>query len=268
IVALLVAPGAAHAAACKKLVDSVGNLPLEQLAPTFTELASCDATLAAENYPAFMRRSSEAGALVALSVAAIDAGIHAPVRSMLEQISDYGARDEVAKGIGGACAEHPSVVGFLRDAWTTLGERQLTPWREALAACDSPEFVTWLGEAAAAPANVPDDEKFDMVARALVDHQGPEALPTLEEAAVKAGQNGGPFAAVLDRMGDAVRPATFGGEPSPEDRARLEQALVRVAGAVPPEQARLVADRLFQSGAQEAAAKLLPRIFPDRVQEG
>lgn len=268
VLALLGATEAAHAAACKGLADRVGTLALEELAPTYAALARCDANLAAEKFPEFMRRSSEAEALVALSVAAIDAGVGAPVRTMLERITDYGARDEVAKGIGAACSDTPAVVAFLHDAYTSLGERQFTAWREAFAACSAPEHVAWLGEVAAAPADVPYDEKYDIVARSLVDHLGADALPALEKAAVKAGQSGGPFTAVLDRMGDAVRPATFGGEPSPEDRQKLEEALVRVAGVVPPEPARLVADRLYQSGADAAAAKLLPRAFPDRVQEG
>src|SRR5690606_36496581 len=153
------------------------------------------ATLAAEKFPEFMRRSSEADALVALSVAAIDAGVAAPVRSMLERVTDYSARDEVAKGIGAACTDSPAVVGFLREAYTSLGERQFTAWREAFATCTSPELVTWLGEAAASPADVPYDEKYDIVARSLVDHLGADALPALEKAAVKAGKSGGPFAA-------------------------------------------------------------------------
>lgn len=266
LLALFGAAETAQAANCKALADRVANLTLEQVAPTFAELAKCDSQLAAERFPDFMRRISEAGALVTLSVTALDAGIEAPIHSLLDQISDYGARDEVAKGIGEACAEHPSVVGFLRGAHGALGERQFAGWREALSACEAPELVSWLAEAAAAPSNVPYDEKYDMVARALVDHQGVEALPVLEKAAVKAGNGSGPFVPLLDRMGDAIRPSTIGGTPSAEHREQLEQALVRVAGAVPAEQARLVADRLYQAGAEKAAVELLPRIYPERVQ--
>lgn len=263
---LLGASGTAHAAACDALAGQAAVVKGEQVVPVFTQLAKCDAKLAEKHFYDFMRSSSDVGTLVALSLAAIDAQIYKPVWNMMEKVPDFSARDEVAKGVGASCADNAAVLPFLQGAYSALGDRQFNSWREALGTCDSPALVTWLEQTAAKPPSVVYDEKYNSVTDVLVKRKKLEALPILEQAAIAAGTSGGPFSTLLDRMADAVRPASFGAKIPAEDQAKLESALGRVAAAVPPEQARLVADRLYQNGSESAAAALLPRIYPERVQ--
>ena len=103
---------------------------------------------------------------------------------------------------------------------------------------------------------------------AYVKRKGAEALPALEIAAVESAKGTGPFNNILEKMNQSVEPDDFGGDIAPDDLKRLEAALVNVANAAPPEKASFVADRLFDSGSAQAAASLLPRVYPDRVQDG
>ena len=95
--------------------------------------------------------------------------------------------------------------------------------------------------------------------------EGTGSLSNLAEAAVKAAANDGPFDAILAHMEEAVAPV-FGSNVTQADQDALEAAFVSVAERIAPERARAVAGRLANSGADAAAAALLPRIFPDRVQ--
>lgn len=260
---------AAHAdPGCAALVERAASVSGDDAAELFVELVDCDAKLAEKHFGDFMRAAGEVGALVELSLTAIDAQLYTPVWKMLDKVPDIGARVEVAKGVGAQCDAHAEVLPFLKGALLALDDRQFGAWRDALTTCAADDMVAWLAEVAARPPSVPYDEKYNAVTDALVKHRRADALPVLEQAAIHAGTEGGPFLTALDRMADAVRPEGFGAKLTAADTELLEAALVRVAEAVPPEQARQVGERLYQAGSGGTAATLLPRIFPDRVTDG
>lgn len=264
MVALLLAPEPAGAAPCDALAAKAAQLKGEQVASTFRELAACDKALAEEHFPDFMRASTDVGTLVELSLTAVDAQIYRPVWGMLEKVPDYAARAEVAKGVGAHCTESEQVLPFLAGGYSALGDRQFNAWRDALTTCEAPALVSWLEQTVSSPPTITYDEKYNAVADALVKHKRAEALPALEQAAIAA-LDGGPLTTLLDRMADAARPA-YGAQVDPAAQERLHASLSRVAETAPPPQARLVADRLYQSNAEGLAAALLPSIYPDRVQ--
>lgn len=253
-------------AACDDLWKNVAAAPPADVAPSYVKLVQCDAKVAEAHFEDFMRASKDIDTLVSLSLSAIDAGVFAPVWAMLDQVPEVSTRDEVAREVGAACADHPKVVPFLEGAHAQLRDRQFGMWRDAYRECATPEIQTWLAGVVAAPPAVAYDEKYNVVSEALVKQQRGAALPVLQKAAIAAGKANGPFTTVLDRMNEAVRPDTFGAPLSDDDRAKLEAALVEVARQVSPELAAQVADRLYQAGAESAAASLLPTIYADRVQ--
>jgi hypothetical protein len=109
------------------------------------------------------------------------------------------------------------------------------------------------------------DDKYNALLSVVGTRQGPEALTVYAKAAIKAADSG-PFDAILMQMEAAVQPGI--GEPIvPENKARLEAALVEIASNVSKEKARSVADRLANAGATTAAAGLLPKVYPDLVDE-
>ena len=263
--ALVMLAPTAHAS-CTSIADKADTVSGDAVGSTFAQLAQCDAKLAEDRFPDFMRASKDVGSLVGLSLAAIDAGVYVPVWGLLEKVPEISTRDEVAKGVGTSCNDHAKVNDFLKGAYTQLRDRQFGMWRDAYRNCQSEELGAWLGEVVAQPPSVTYDEKYNVVTEALVKSQGAASLPVFGDAAIAAAANGGPFTTLLDRMNEVVRPATYGGTIAPADQAALEETLGKVASAVGQEQATLVANRLYQSGAEEAAVALLPVIYADRIQ--
>jgi hypothetical protein len=255
----------ASAASCDYLVKRAESQEGAVLVKTYSELLKCDQEKAQASYDIFMKHSGDVGTLVDLSITAISAKAYTPVWSSLEKIPDYSARDEVAKGVGSKCAEHPEVVTFIKGAYYGLRGRQFGAWENALITCTSDELVEWMAGVVAEPPVSTYNAKYDAVITAYVKQLRGKSLPTLERAAVAAATNGGPFSTVVEKMETSVQPV-FGEKQTDEEKELLEKAMVKVAGAVVPEQAAMVADRLYNSGNETAAASLLPRVYPDRVQ--
>ncbi len=264
IFAALSAP--APAASCDYLISQAPGLRGQAVVTGFKQLVACDKELAKRHYFKFMQQATELDVLVPLSHAAIDAEIWTPVWEMIGKISDYDARDEVAGAIGVFCAEDPKVVGFLQGAYFALRDIEFKQWDNALVTCQSEKFDSWLSENLVKPPQTTFDEKWATLGRAQIARRGVDALEPLTQAAIYAANNEGPFEQALSLMEESI--AQDFGDPRPEDVSALNEALIAVAGQVPAEGARSIADRLLNFGDEAAAAALLPTIYPDRVQPG
>lgn len=264
--ALLTTPAAASAT-CDALVGKVADTSTEALPGLYAEVIACDKAQAAEAFTTFMRASDQVPALVDLSLRAIEGEVYEPVWAMMEQITDYGTREDIARRVGAMCQDNVGVLPFLRGGYYAMNDRAFSMWGEAFVTCSSEELTTWLKTEIASPPARTYDDKYNSLLTATVKRLGPDALTPLERAAVASSERGGPFTSVLEKMQEAVRPAEMGKEVSAEANQRLAASLVRVGnGGVRPEQAALVADRLHQSGHPTEAAGLLKVVYGDRVQ--
>lgn len=257
----------AFAGECDALVDAVPSVAREEIATHFDKLVDCSPKVAEKNFKAFVRASGDVGTLVDLSLKAIEREQYKPVWDMLEQLTDYQARQDVAHRVGGLCQDQVGVLPFLQGGYFAANDRAFRMWSEAFSTCDSEGLTKWMIEKIADPPSRMYDEKYNSLLDAAVERMGPKALPLLERAAVAASGRGGPFTSILEKMLETMRPEGIGAQLSDEAKLKLADAYVRVGnGGVRPEQAALVADRLFQQGYKERAASLLTVVYGDRVQ--
>lgn len=264
VMGLLVLATSAMGADCEALARRAPTLASGQVAGVWTDLARCDAAMAEARFDDFMRSTKDVDGLVALAFAAMDTGQHRAASTLLEKVTDYGAREEAARTVGDQCEGH-DLQAFLATTYGTGKDRAFTSWREAMIRCDAPDVLGWLqGTVETPPPNAIHD-KYAAVVEAWRRQMKVGALPALEKAAIAAGKNGGPFGTILDAMTEAVRPEGFGALP-PESQAALEESMVRVARAGDSGHAREVGERLFKSGATERAVALLPFAWADRLQ--
>ena len=269
--AILALPLSAKAGSCDHLTNQVGSLAEQKLVDNYTKLLSCDRNTAESSFVKYINTAAQTGdisTITKLSLSAIDAKAYLPVWKMLTGYKEYSVRDEVAAQIGEHCDSHEEVVPFLQGAYFGLDPIPFSQWDDALISCESEVLGKWIEDAVAKPPSSSFDEKYNTMISTFVKRRRAEALPALEIAAIQAAKGSGPYNDILEKMNQAVQPVEIGEDMSDENRNRLEKALINVANNAPPEKASLVADRLFAAGATTAAAGLLPRVYPDRVQDG
>lgn len=265
VTALFVAESAY--ASCSHLIPSGGKLARQQVSTAYTALIQCDRETAEKNFKPFLVASGDVDTVATLARTAIDNEVYYPVWSMLDDVPDYGARDDIAKSLGETCAEHPNMVSFFQGAYFGLGDRQFGQWREALKHCELPSVITWLEGTIAAPPKQTYDKKYNTVMEAYIEHKQADALPVLQGAATTVAAAEGPLQQILDQMTRAMRPSGFGATLSDEALNTLADALGAVGEASTPSAAKQVAETLYQLGREGQAASLLPIIYADRLQQ-
>ncbi len=262
---LTLTAGIAQAAPCDPQVAKISSLSPESVAAGFTLLAACDRKVAELNYNRFLEKATDSDALVALTLAAVDVDVWLPAWQSIGKIASYEAQDAVVLEIGAACGQNARVSAFLQKAYTELKPVDYARWDDAIKTCDDPALWSSLEAAVQSPPSASFDEKYDTVLSIYVKKKKADALPALQAAAIKAA-SGGPFDALVTKMGEAAA-GELGGSMSADSQARFEAAMLAVAQSVPADKARIIADQLANAGSNASAATLLPKIYGDRKQK-
>lgn len=264
---LLASLSLAWAGTCDPLVAKLSDTPREELTALYAEVVACSPKVGQKAFKDFVRKSGDVETLVDLSLKAIELEQYQPTWDMLEQLTDYRAREEVAHRVGALCQDQVGVLPFLQGGYIAANDRAFGMWAEAFETCPSDALDEWLLARISDPPTRTYDDKYTALLDGLIAKQGDEALPALERAAVAASQRGGPFTTVLEKMRESVQPRDISKSMTDADQKRLADAYLRVGtGGVRPEQAANVADRLYQQGYREQAASLLKVVYGDRVQ--
>jgi len=267
LLGLTLASPLSEAGSCSSYLSRAKSARGSALAPAFHRLAQCSTSEAEAGFDAILGNAKDLDTLVSLLTTAIDDNIWQPAWSVLTHSAlDYDMRDQVAERIGQACTSHSQVVKFLQGAFYGIPDIQFEQWEGAFIACDDASLDTWLIAQVENPPKQKFNDNYSVLLKVAVEKHGVNALSHLAKGTIKAA-DGGPFDTMLIHMESAVQPG-IGMRPSPENQAALEAALVSVAQGVPADRAHLVADRLANAGANEAAAQLLPVVYPNRVEEG
>lgn len=253
------------AGACERQIRTMQRATGPGVAKAYGAVAACSQAQGTSQFAAALKRTTDTASYAALATAAIRNGVVEPVHGMLEVIGDYSVREDVVESIGAGC-DDPAVLAFVRGLHGQLKDRAFVSWAPAVAACSSPDVAVDLEAQAQTPPAVKFDNKYAKVVELYGQRAGAGALPLLQDAAIAAAANNGPYSAVLDAMVKSVTPDGLNAKPEGADAQALSDALLGVAAGVTDEQAGRVADALIPLGAEDAAATLLPRLHPGKQQ--
>ena len=257
--------GQAEAANCSTYVNQAASQSGAGLVRTFAKLAQCDKAMAEDNFSgAFLPRATDFDTLVQLTETAIQGGVYNSAWKMLGKIPDYSVRNDVSAAIGEKCATNPEVVKFLQGAYFALNNTDFSQWDDAYLTCESEDISTWFAQQV---INVPTgsySESYNTLLDIFIKQNGTKALPTLQEAALKAKDNG-PFDVIITQMNNAVQPG-LGETMSAEARTAFEDAIIAIAKEV-PEKALFLAQQLNSVDSQRSG-ELLKIIYADRLSDG
>lgn len=254
-------------AACDKELKALSAAEGPAVAGAFKTLAGCDAKAAGEAFAVAVKRTGDVESLAGLVRTAIDAGLTEQAHGALELVPDFPAREETARLIGGWCEEDAAIASFLTGLHDATKDRLFIGWSGALRTCRAPQLTERLEALAAAPPGQAFDDRYATVVDLYATKHKSAALGTLEKAAVAAAK-GGPFSAIIDAMVKSVTPEGIGGKPSDADKASLVAALMRVSDNLEPDAVREITGALVGLGDTESAGKLLPKMYPDRLNDG
>ncbi len=255
----------AEAASCGKYVTQAASQEGAALVRTFAKLAQCDKDMAEDNFlGAFVPRATDLDTLIQLTETAISGSVFNSTWKMPAKIKDYSTRNEVATAIGGKCDSNPQVIKFLQGAYFALKNNDFTQWDDAYVACDSAEMTKWFEEQITNTPTGSFSESYNTLLEIYVKKHGVKALPLLQQAALKAKDNG-PFDTIINQMNNAVQPG-LGESMSDENRASFEEAILTIAKEV-PSKALLLAQQL-NSVSSTRSGELLKIIYADRMTDG
>lgn len=254
-------------AACNSALSAAKTAKGKTLISAFERTVRCDRSVAEENFQIFVTRATDVDTLVSLSLSAIENDVWMPLWKMPGLIQDYSTRDMVTKIIGEKCNDNEKILPFLQGAYMALRNIDFARWNSAYATCQSEQLGEWMSSQVGAPPANEYDDKYATLMDAYIKRVGPEALTTLQTAAISASNGGGPFNSIITGMGSSVAPS-LGDEITEENKSALESAMVEVAKQVGPDRAKEVAERLANAGSEATAASLLTSIYPDRHSSG
>jgi hypothetical protein len=262
----LVGATMAMAATCPKELKALDASKGEAVASAFAAVTVCDLGAASGAFANAVKKTGDVDSLTSLTFAALDAGLTAPVVSMLDLIPDYAAREELARNLGGNCMANPQRVSFVRSLADLKG-RAFVAWTGAIGTCPAPEIDSALGNMLATPPKSTFDDKYSAVVDLYARRTKSAGLPMLEQATTAA-LDGGPVAILIEGMQKAVTPDGIGAKPTEADRDALVASLGRVGANANPTVANSIAQTMIKVGAESQAVALLPKIYPTKVQAG
>jgi hypothetical protein len=176
---LLIAPSFAQDCDSRALSKKITEASPVGVSTVFSELAACDAKMAARSAPEAFGRMLWTNRSVGALVAAIGMGKTELVRDWIGQLRS-DERSSAVAALGAACAGNESVAEFLVESHTVLGEQFWNQrWYRSLSECRFESVQALLAQAVDEAAG--DRDRFLGVLEVFARNQGPGAVGKITE---------------------------------------------------------------------------------------